>query len=78
MLDREDQTTLNRLRWHWEKAYAINCDGETWSAIPAAAPDTVLSAVTGMELRTLMQNDYAARAMRSGATALRWAGGCST
>ncbi len=78
MLDREDQTTLNRLRWHWEMAYTINCDGETWSAIPAAGPDTVLTAATGMELRTLMQNDYAARAMRSGATALRWAGGCST
>jgi len=25
-----------------------------------------------------MQNDYAARAMRTGATAARWAGGCST
>jgi hypothetical protein len=78
MLDRQDQTTLIHLRWHWEQAYAINCDGTTWTAIPAAAPYEVLSATSGMELRTLMQNDYAARAMRSGATAARWAGGCST
>ena len=75
MLDKEDQTTLNGLRWHWEKAYAINCDGMTWTAIPAAVPETVLTANSGIELRTLMQNDYAARAMRSGA---RWVGGCST
>jgi hypothetical protein len=78
MLSKDDQTTLNSLRWHWEQAYAVNCDGETWTAIPAAAPETVLTAATGKELRTVMQHDYAARAMRSGATATRWAGGCST
>ena len=77
MLGKDQQTTLNMLRWHWEKAYAINCDGETWSAIPAAAPEAVLTANSGMGLRTLMQNDHAARAMRAGATAARWAGGCS-
>ena len=74
MLDKDQQTTLNMLRWHWEKAYAINCDGETWSAIPAAAPEAVLTAATGMGLRTAMQNDYAARAMRANATAVLWAG----
>lgn len=78
MLDKDEQSMLNNLRWHWERAYAINRDGVTWTAIPAAAPDAVLSAKTGMELRTAMQNDYAARALRSGATAARWAGGCST
>ncbi len=41
MLDTDAQTTLNILRWHWDKAYAINCDGTTWTAIPAAAPETV-------------------------------------
>jgi len=78
MLCKDDQTTLNSLRWHWEQAYAVNCDGTVWTAIPAAAPETVLTAATGMELRTAMQHDYAARAMRSGITAARWAGGCST
>ncbi len=74
MLGTDAQTTLNILRWHWEQAYAVNCDGKTWTAIPAAAPETVLTAATGMELRALMQNDYAARAMRAGTTAARWAG----
>jgi len=70
----EQQTTLNSLRWHWDKFYAVNCDGETWTAIPAVAPDVVLTASSAMELRTAMQNDYAARAMRANATAARWAG----
>ena len=56
MLDSEQQTTLNSLRWYWEQAYAVNCDGTTWTVIPAAAPETVLTAATGMELRTLMQH----------------------
>jgi hypothetical protein len=51
MLDKADQSTLNSLRWHWDTAYAINCDGRIWTAIPVAA-----------------------RAMRSNATAVRWAG----
>ena len=74
MLAKEDQSTLNALRWHWDKAYAINCDGKTWTAIPAAEPEAVLTASTATELRTAMQNDYAARAMRANATAARWAG----
>jgi hypothetical protein len=37
MPDSEQQTTLNSLRWHWEQAYAVNCDGTAWTAIPAAA-----------------------------------------
>jgi hypothetical protein len=74
MLSQEDQTSLNALRWHWEKSYAVNCDSRAWTAIPAAAPDAVLTASSAFELRTLMQNDYAARAMRTGATAIRWAG----
>ncbi len=67
MLDKDEQTTLNSLRWHSDKAYAVNCDGTGWTAIPAAAPETVLTAATGMELRTLMQHDYAACAIRTGA-----------
>lgn len=74
MLDRETQTALNMLRWHWEESYAINCDGKIWTAIPAAAPEAVLTAGTAIELRRAMQHDYAARAMRAEATAARWAG----
>lgn len=74
MLGKEDQTSLNVLRWHWEKLYAVNCDRSIWSAIPAAAPEAVLTANSPVELRTLMQNHNAARAMRTGATAARWAG----
>ena len=74
MLDSEQQTMLNSLCWHWDKAYAVNCDGTVWTAIPVAAPETVLTANSGTELRTAMQNDYAARAMRASATAARWAG----
>jgi hypothetical protein len=74
MLDKEDQTTLNSLRWHWDKAYAVNCDGKTWMAIPVAEPEAVLTASSAGKLRTAMQNDYAARAMRANSTAARWAG----
>lgn len=74
MLDGETQTALNALRWHWEQAYAINCDGHGWTAIPVAEPAAVLTAGSATELRTAMQHDYAARAMRSRATAARWAG----
>jgi len=76
-LSKEDMTTLVWLRWHWEDAYAVNFDGETWSAIPAAAPSAVLTAESGGELRELMANDYAARAIRTGATAARWPSGNS-
>jgi len=75
MLDSEAQ---NALRWNWEDAYAVNCDGETWTAIPAAQPDAVLTAGTAAELRTAMQHDYATRAMRANATRTRWAGFSST
>jgi len=27
MLDKDEQTMLNSLRWHWDRAYAITCDG---------------------------------------------------
>lgn len=74
MLSREDQAALDSLRWHWDTAYAINCEGKSWTAIPAAEPEAVITASAAAELRTAMQNDYAARAMRANATAVRWAG----
>jgi hypothetical protein len=33
-ISREDQTALNDLCWHWDTAYTINFDGDTWSASP--------------------------------------------
>ncbi len=75
MLGWKDQAALDALRWHWDKFYAVNCDDDgSWTAIPAAAPEAVLTAGSATELRTLMQHDYAARAIRAGATAARWAG----
>ncbi len=74
MLSREDQAALDSLRWHWDTAHAINCEGKSWTAIPAAEPEAVITASAAAELRTAMQNDYAARAMRANATAVRWAG----
>jgi hypothetical protein len=74
MLDKADQPTLNSLRWHWDRAYAVNCDGKIWTAIPVAEPEAVLTASSPTELRTAMQHDYATRAMSAKATAARWAG----
>jgi hypothetical protein len=67
-LDKEQKTALVRLRWHWDESYAVNCDGDTWTAIPVAEPLAVLTASTAAELRTAMQNDYAERASASRAS----------
>lgn len=67
----EQQAALTSLRWHWDKAYAVNCDGETWTAIPVSQPDAVLTAGSAAELRTAMQHDYAIRAVRTRAEARR-------
>jgi hypothetical protein len=44
----ETQAALNALRWHWEKAYAVNCADGIWTAIPAASPETVLTAKSAL------------------------------
>jgi len=78
MLDQETQQALFDLRCHWQDAYYITYSDGAWNASPFIDRDTVLTAGSPAELRTRMQNDYAARAMASGATAARWAGYSST
>jgi hypothetical protein len=78
MLDQETQQALFDLRWHWQEAYYITCSDGTWNASLFIDRDTVLTAGSPAELRTKMQNDYATRAMGSGATGARWAGYSST
>jgi hypothetical protein len=78
MLDQETQQALFDLRCHWQDAYYITCLDGAWNASPFIDRDTVLTADSPIELRAKMQNDYASRAMKSGATAARWAGYSST
>ena len=61
MLDKEQQTSLWHLRWHWEGLYAVACDGKVWSASLTADPAQVLIAGSARGLRTKMQDHYAAR-----------------
>ena len=61
MLDKEQQTSLWHLRWHWEDLYTVACDGKVWSASPTADPAQVLIAGSASDLRTKMQDHYAAR-----------------
>jgi hypothetical protein len=76
-ISKEDQTTLNWLRWNWEDDYAVSFDGAVWTAIPRAAPDAPLRAPSPVRLRQQLALDYATRAIRSGATELRWREFCS-
>jgi len=57
-ISREDQTALNDLNWHWDTAYNIAYDGETWSASPLTEPTAVLIAESAEELRELIRADY--------------------
>ena len=57
-ISREDQSALNDLNWHWDTAYSISFDGDTWSASPVTEPTTVLMAETAAELRDLIRADY--------------------
>jgi hypothetical protein len=61
VLDKEQQTSLWHLRWHWEDLYTVACDGKAWSASLAADPAQVLIAGSASGLRTKMQDHYAAR-----------------
>jgi hypothetical protein len=42
-LGEADREQLMRLRWLWDTGYAIDCDGETWTARPHADPDVTLT-----------------------------------
>lgn len=57
-LSREDQSALNDLNWHWDTAYTISYDGDTWSASPLTEPAAVLTAESPGELREQIRDDY--------------------
>ena len=72
MLDRDGQTVLNDLRWHWDDAYDVDYREGKWLAAPKADPFAIISRDTSGELREALRADYAARAAR------RFGGSCST
>lgn len=61
MLDKEDQSSLLDLAWHWESAYSFSVVEGEWRAVPAADPSEVLTADTAEDLRDKVRNDYASR-----------------
>jgi hypothetical protein len=57
-ISREDQSALNDLNYHWDTAYNISFDGDTWSAAPLSDAATVLTAESASDLRELIRADY--------------------
>jgi hypothetical protein len=64
MLDRDGQTILNDLRWHWEDAYQIDFRQGKWLAAPLSDPFAIIERETSGELREAIRRDYAERAGR--------------
>jgi hypothetical protein len=62
--DEEEQ--LADLRWHWDTAYEITRNGETWTGRFLAGPE-ILTAPSADDLRGLIREDYL---FRSSAAAL--------
>jgi hypothetical protein len=62
MLDKDCQTTLNDIRWHWQDAYYVNFTDGIWSAVPFDDRTVTLTADSAMELRWQIRYDYAERA----------------
>jgi hypothetical protein len=52
---------LAELRWHWDSAYKIDCDGGVWTARWTDGTE-ILTAGTAYKLRALIRADYFARA----------------
>jgi hypothetical protein len=60
VLDREQQTTLNELRWHWDDAYLVEVlAGPKWTATSLDYRRAVITADSAAVLRELMRHDYA-------------------
>jgi hypothetical protein len=56
--DEEEQ--LADLRWHWDTAYEISLNGETWTGRFLAGTG-ILTAPSADDLRRLIREDYLAR-----------------
>jgi hypothetical protein len=72
--DRQRQTALITLQQHWGGLYEISVRDGKWFGVLAAHPMIVLEADTSGDLRTQLENDWAAR--KPPATT-RWAGNAS-
>jgi hypothetical protein len=59
-MNAEDATALMDLQMHWDEAYFISLNGDTWSARFRGSTDDLL-ADTCSELRELIRADYARR-----------------
>jgi hypothetical protein len=57
-ISREDQSALHDLNWHWDTAYNIAFDGESWTASPLTDPSLVLTAESAAALREAIRADY--------------------
>jgi hypothetical protein len=64
-LSQEDREQLIRLRWLWEKTYAINTDGASWTAQHISSPETVISCASPQELWRAIRADNDARKARN-------------
>jgi hypothetical protein len=64
MLDKDGQTILNDLRWHWDDAYDITYRDGAWLAAPKNDPFAVISRDSSGELREAIRQDYAERSGR--------------
>lgn len=62
-IDPGTRLALTGLQFHWHNIYEIGLspDGKRWSAARTDTPNVSLAAPTGTELRTLIENDHAAR-----------------
>jgi hypothetical protein len=59
-MNAEDATALMDLRMHWDEAYVISLNGETWWARFRGSTDDLL-ADTCDDLRELIRTDYSSR-----------------
>jgi hypothetical protein len=57
-LTREEQSGVNDLCFHWDEAYRIFFDGETYVAHRIGYPELLLTAEGTAELRQLIRADY--------------------
>jgi hypothetical protein len=75
MLDKDGQTILNDLRWHWEDHYLIDYKDGAWIAAPVSDPFNIIERETSGELREAIRIDYAERVTRRQARVFADVGG---
>lgn len=75
-MDHDRRLALTGLQFHWTGIYTIGVTpGGEWVAERVDDPGSVLTASTGVDLKTLIENDHAERKPVTPAAA--WAGNAS-